>query len=542
MTDLSHGNPVFLGIDVGTGSARAGVFRPDGALLGTGKHEIRIWREGALAEQSSDDIWHAVCMAVRAAMAEADVAIDTVVGIGFDATCSLVCLSGDGRPVSVSPSGDPERNIIVWMDQRAAPQAARINATGHRVLDYVGGSISPEMETPKLLWLKENLPESYGRAGHFMDLADYLTWRATGDLSRSSCTLTCKWTYLAHEGGFDVSYFREIGLSDLGDDNFARIGTKVVAPGSPLGSGLTQDAALALRLAAGTPVAAGMIDAHSGGIGTVGAKGAPAQSRMAYVFGTSACTMTSSPHATSVPGVWGPYHAAMLPDAWLIEGGQSAAGEAIAHLVQMHPHFPEAAEIARQKELSVTDFLLAEAEQMSKNPEQAVLLAGNVIVVPDFLGNRAPLSDPSARAIIAGLDLRRDLASHVALYIAGLTGIGYGLRQILDAQAACGVVPETVVVSGGAGASGFVKQILADATGRTMASPGTAEPVLLGSAMLGAVASGHFCSLEEAMAEMSSLDGMYAPATGEMRELHDQRYRRFTALQQAGRASQGDGA
>ena len=48
------------------------------------------------------------------------------------------------------------------------------------MLRYVGGSISPEMEMPKLLWLKRHLRASFDAAGHFFDLADYLTFRATG--------------------------------------------------------------------------------------------------------------------------------------------------------------------------------------------------------------------------------------------------------------------------------------------------------------------------------------------------------------------------
>ena len=88
------------------------------------------------------------------------------------------------------------------------------------------------------------------------------------------------------------------------------------------------EAAADLGLPAGTPVAAALIDAHAGGLGTVGAKDGTGsvQSRMAYVFGTSACTMTTTRARTFVPGVWGPYHSAMVPGLWLNEGGQSAAG------------------------------------------------------------------------------------------------------------------------------------------------------------------------------------------------------------------------
>ena len=76
--------------------------------------------------------------------------------------------------------------------------------------------MSPEMETPKLMWLKRNLPESWARAGYLFDLADFLTWKATGSLARSQCTLTCKWTYLAHEKpGWQRDFFAAVGLDDL---------------------------------------------------------------------------------------------------------------------------------------------------------------------------------------------------------------------------------------------------------------------------------------------------------------------------------------
>src|SRR5690606_27649602 len=215
---------------------------------------------------------------------------------------------------------------------------------------------SPEMETPKLLWLKEERPEIFKRAWQFFDLADFLTWKATGDLSRSTCTVTCKWTYLAHERRWDETYFRQIGLGELADEGFARIGTKIVDPGTRLGGGLTPAAASDLGLLEGTPVAAGMIDAHAGGIGTVGIEGNP-ETHMAYVFGTSSCTMTTTANPVFIPGVWGPYFSAMIPGMWLDEGGQSAAGAAIDRLVEGHPASQKAQEIAQERGISVNELL-----------------------------------------------------------------------------------------------------------------------------------------------------------------------------------------
>lgn len=163
---MPDSNPVvFIGVDVGTGSARAGVFDPRGNMLGSAKQDIEIYREpGDIVEQSSADIWQAVCGSVRKAVENAGIDRSAVAGISFDATCSLVVLGQDGQPISVSPSGNVQRNIIVWMDHRAVDQANRINQTGADVLRYVGGTISPEMQTPKLLWLAENMPDTFANA------------------------------------------------------------------------------------------------------------------------------------------------------------------------------------------------------------------------------------------------------------------------------------------------------------------------------------------------------------------------------------------
>src|SRR6202040_3796490 len=110
----------FVGVDVGTSSARAGVFDEKGSLLATARHPITVWHEaGSVVEQSSSEIWAACAASVRAAMTDAAIPASAVKGLGFDATCSLVVLDAAGEPLTVSASGDNRRNVIVWMDHRA---------------------------------------------------------------------------------------------------------------------------------------------------------------------------------------------------------------------------------------------------------------------------------------------------------------------------------------------------------------------------------------------------------------------------------------
>ena len=516
----------FIGVDVGTSSARAGVFDEQGTLLATARHPITIWHEaGHVVEQSSSDIWAACVASVRAAMAEAALPASAVKGIGFDATCSLVVLDAGGNPLTVSTSGDPRRNVIVWMDHRATAEARLVNDTHDDVLRYVGGSISPEMEIPKLLWLKRHLPSTYHAAGHFFDLADYLSFRATGSTARSTCTVTCKWNFLAHEQRWSGSYFERVGLGDLASDGNAKIGRNIVAPGTPLGAGLTGSVALDLGLLEGTPVGASLIDAHAGGVGTIGGRVKSSDSvdvcgRLAYIMGTSACIMATTVEPRFVPGVWGPYYSGMVPGFWLNEGGQSAAGAAIDHLVRSHPVYNEAAAAAKGAGMEILQFLERRIVSGSANPGEAALAARDVHVLPEFLGNRSPFADPDSRAIVAGLDLDADIGSMSRLFVAGLCGLAYGLADVVDAFRSHGVDSNLMVIGGGAGRSSLVRQIMADTTGLTVALPETQEPVLLGAAMLGAVADGFYPSIGEAMASMSAIGWLSEPTAPGMTDFH----------------------
>ena len=171
------------------------------------------------------------------------------------------------RPRS-RPTGEDRWNIVVWLDHRALAEAEECSATGHPVLDFVGGTMSPEMEIPKLMWLKRHLRRQWQRYGRLMDLADWLTFRASGSNARSVCTLTCKWTYLAHETpGWQADFLRRVGLDDL--SRRAALPPAASADRDPLG-GLGPAAAGELGLTADCQVGCGLIDAHAGALGALG--------------------------------------------------------------------------------------------------------------------------------------------------------------------------------------------------------------------------------------------------------------------------------
>ncbi|MDQ2804485.1 MAG: FGGY-family carbohydrate kinase [Pseudomonadota bacterium] len=524
-----------IGVDVGTGSARAGVFDLDGRRLGYGSQAVRIWRPRPdYVEQSSEDIWHAVSAAVRLALKEARTAGAVEVhGIGFDATCSMVVRDAAGEPVSVSVSAEPERDVIVWMDHRANPQAARINRTGAAVLRYVGGVISPEMQTPKLLWLKENLSRSWERAGGFFDLPDFLTWRATGSDQRSLCSTVCKWTYLGHEQRWDADYFRAIGLGDLADEEFRRIGTRFAPLGATVGAGLSARAAAELDLPPGTPVGTSAIDAHAGGIGVIGAQvageawGESAQRRrLALIGGTSSCHMAVSRDPTFVPGVWGPYYEAMLPGLWLNEGGQSATGSLIDHIVGTHAAFAAANPDARDGR-TVYEALNERLAELARDLRFPAMLTRALHVDPDFHGNRSPRADPSLRGTISGLSLSADRDDLAALYLATIQALAYGTRHIIATMNQEGYAIDTILACGGGTKNSVFLREHADATGCRIVLPEEPEAVLLGAAVLAAMAGGCHADIPAAMQAMTRARTVIEPAGGDVRQYHDAKYAVF---------------
>ncbi|MBZ3891952.1 FGGY carbohydrate kinase domain-containing protein [Sciurus carolinensis] len=208
----------YVGVDVGTGSVRAALVDQRGVLLAFADQPIKKWEpQFNHHEQSSADIWAACCVVTKKVVQGIDV--NQIRGLGFDATCSLVVLDKQFRPLPVNQEACSVETLQVLH-----------SSSREQKVSLESGGLAMSM--------------------------------------RSLCSLVCKWTYSA-EKGWDDSFWEMIGLEDFVADNYNKIGNQVLPPGTSLGSGLTLEAAKELGLPTGVPVAVSLIDAHAGGLGNL---------------------------------------------------------------------------------------------------------------------------------------------------------------------------------------------------------------------------------------------------------------------------------
>lgn len=511
-----------VAVDVGTTSARAGVFSRDGRMLAKASHSIEMHRGPAdFAEHDSEDIWRATCHAMHTAVAEAGIKASQIAGLGFDATCSLVIRDRDGNPVSVSETKEPRFDTIVWLDHRAVTEAEEMNATGHPVLDYVGGSLSPEMQIPKLMWFKRHMPQQWEKAGFFFDLADFLTWRATGSTSRSRSTLTAKWNYLAHEEqGWNADFLVLAGLADFREKG--SLPDSTAGPGAAIGH-LNAKAAAELGLDEGCVVAAGLIDAYAGGLGLLAgvlADDEAVERNVALIGGTSSCLVAFSKSGRKGASLWGPFFEAALDRFWLVEGSQSATGALLDHVVRMHASGGEPNAARHQQ---IIDRIIAlrtlEGDRFGEG----------LYVLPDFHGNRSPLANPRATGVISGLTLDMSFDGLCRLYWRTCVALVLGIRHILEAMEENGYRFDVLHAGGGHVHNPLLVELYADITGRSVRVPKVPDAVLLGSAMAASVASGLNASIADAGRAMDQ-GATSRNCDPQRKALYDRDYQRFLAM------------
>ncbi|KAI0518425.1 Nup93/Nic96-domain-containing protein [Xylaria bambusicola] len=514
----------YIGIDVGTGSARACLIDSSGDIRALASEAIKLWQpQTGYYEQSTTDIWHCICHCVQRVVHQSGVDPSLIKGIGFDATCSLAVFAHDtDEPVPVTgpdfENDGNDRNVILWLDHRPVEETEKINATGHNLLRYVGGKMSIEMEIPKVLWLKNNMPPELFSRCKFYDLADALTHLATGNETRSFCSTVCKQGYVpvgvdGSVKGWQEDFYHTIGLSDLVEDNFKRMGGvdgvngKYMSAGELVGT-LSEHASKQLGIPAGIAVGSGVIDAYAGWIGTVGAKVdtqyghadethpandlAQASTRLAAVAGTSTCHLALSEKPVFVNGVWGPYRDVLLPGFWLAEGGQSATGELLRHVIETHPAHKDVIPLAEATQMNVYDYLNVHLRELAEKAEAPTVsyLGRHFFFYGDLWGNRSPVADPNMKGAVIGLSSDSSVDGLALYYYATMEFIALQTRQIVEAMNKEGHNIQTIFMSGSQCQNEMLMNLIATCCDMPVLIPRYVHAAVVhGAAMLGAKAA-----------------------------------------------------
>ncbi|AMD22911.1 HHR142Cp [Eremothecium sinecaudum] len=508
-------SPYYIGVDVGTGSARACIIDSTGSILALSENEIsRTELKPSHITQSSSQIWESICNCVRSVVEKAKVNEEEILGIGFDATCSLVVVDEESnRGVAVGPDfSNHDQDIMLWMDHRAVKEADEINSTGHKCLNYVGGKMFVEMQLPKIKWLKNNMPGGMFNRCKFYDLPDYLTVKASGREVRSVCSAVCKMGFLplGVEGsteGWSREFFEAIDLEELCTSDFSKLGGPADADGvnyKPSGcfvGFLSSDAASEMGLTTNCAVATGLIDAYAGWVGTVAAKseamdGASdlnqAVGRLASVAGTSTCQIVMSSEAHFVPGVWGPYKDILFPGYWCSEGGQNWTGGLLHQLLTTHPAYAELCDLAKTSGLSKFDYLNDRVRAMHKERDTSseLWLIKHLFYYGDYNGNRSPIADPNMSAAIIGKPAGITIDDLALEYLAACEFISLQTRQIIDALCTNGHKISLIYMSGGQCRNKLLINLIASSSRLPVVTPRYIDSaVVFGSALLGAAAN-----------------------------------------------------
>jgi len=453
-----------LGIDVSTTATKAVLVDDQGAVRGVGAESYGVSTPRPLwSEQDPALWWAATATAVRGALTAAGVDGGDVDAVG---------LAGQMHGAVLLDSADvPLRPAILWNDQRTAAECDEIRERVGmpRLVEITGNDALTGLTAPKLLWVRRHEPETWARVAHLLLPKDYVRLRLTGEhaIDKADASGTLLLDLVARDWSSMV-------LNALGIPSGWLPRT---FEGTDVTGGLTDAAAAETGLRPGTPVVAGGGDQSANGVGV----GAVAPGTTALSLGTSGVIFASTDRPLFDPG--GRVHAFChaVPGRWhMMSVMLSAAGSL--------RWFRDA--MARG---TGYDELLADAQEVPAGSDGLWFL-------PYLSGERSPHPDPLARGAFVGLTVSHD-RRHLTRAV--LEGVAYGLRDGLDLMREAGMpAPTQIRVSGGGTASPLWRQILADVLDTELATVSTTEGAAYGAAVLAAVASGWFATVDDAVARL----------------------------------------
>ncbi|WBU37982.1 xylulokinase [Homoserinibacter sp. YIM 151385] len=157
-----------MAFDFGTTSLKAAVVETDGGIIAEANARYAFAQpHPGWAEQDPDELWRAACAAGREARSLAGAAPRSIDAVVIVAPWKNI--------IPVAADGTRLHDAIIWMDGRARAEAAELELA----LGSTAGGTGQEY-WPRLMWLRERMPDVWAGARWLMGLTTYLTWRATG--------------------------------------------------------------------------------------------------------------------------------------------------------------------------------------------------------------------------------------------------------------------------------------------------------------------------------------------------------------------------
>jgi ribulose kinase len=222
----------------------------------------------------------------------------------------------------------------------------------------------------------------------------------------------------------------------------------------------------------------------------------------------------------------------MIPGLWLTEGGQSATGALIDHVIFSHAAAAGLRLEAKRSGRTIYELLNARLDTLAESERAPfpAALTRELHILPDFHGNRSPRADPTLRGVMSGLTLSATADDLARRYLAAIQAVAYGTRHIIEEMNRRGYAIDTLLICGGGTKNPVFLREHADITGCRLVLPAEPEAVLLGSAVLGAVAGGEHATVLGAMQSMNAAGRIIAPTRGAVARFHSAKYRVFHRL------------
>ncbi|WP_223066152.1 ribulokinase [Paenibacillus caui] len=428
---------------------------------------------------------------------------EDVIGIGIDFTsCTILPTDGSGIPLCVNEQWKhrPHSWVKLWKHHAAQPEADEITALAASRKEHFpnqyGGKISSEWMFPKLLEVLRDDPEVYEAADLWLEAGDWMVFRLTGELSRSSSTSGFKALWSKREG-YPDPHFLSMLDPRLANAAQTKLRGKILPLGAKAGV-LTQEMAARLGLKAGTAVAVNIIDAHA----AVPAVGAVRPGQLVMSMGTSTCHMLVSDREEEIEGICGVVEDGIIPGFYGYETGQAAVGDAFSWYVnQAVPSYVQ--DKAVKKGVSIHEWLEGQASRLC--PGESGLIA-----LDWWNGNRSVLVNANLSGLIVGLTLA---TRPEEIYRCMLESTAFGTRKILETFADAGLIINEIFACGGLPQkNNLLMQIYADVLNHEIKVADSSQITALGSAMYAAVAAGGWDNIAEAAQHMAKVkEDSYKP-------------------------------